>query len=57
MAETKSKGETKAKKAAPGEVNFKCSLCEKQRPISEMRVIKRFRPVLLVCRDCEKGMQ
>ena len=38
-------------------VTFKCRLCEKQKPISEMKIIKRFRPVIFVCQDCEKTLQ
>jgi len=38
-------------------VTFKCRLCEKQKPISEMKIIKRFRPVIFVCHDCEKTLQ
>ncbi|OGO19891.1 MAG: hypothetical protein A2Z15_04730 [Chloroflexi bacterium RBG_16_50_11] len=53
----KPKVEAKTKKPAPQGVTFKCRLCEKQRPISEMKVIKRFRPVIIVCQDCEKGLQ
>lgn len=57
MAEAKSKGQAKTKKPAPQEVTFKCRLCEKQKPISEMKVVKRFRPVIIVCQDCEKVFQ
>jgi predicted SprT family Zn-dependent metalloprotease len=57
MAETKSKTDAKSKKDAPEGVTFKCRLCETQKPISEMKVIKRFRPVIVVCRDCEKTLQ
>ncbi len=57
MAEAKSRSETKPRKSASGEVTFKCRLCEKQKPISQMKVITRFRPVIVICRDCEKGIQ
>jgi predicted SprT family Zn-dependent metalloprotease len=57
MAQVKSSVEAKQKKTASSEVTFKCSLCEKQQPISEMRIIKRFRPVISVCQDCEKTLQ
>jgi transcription elongation factor Elf1 len=57
MAEAKSKNEAKPKKTASLEVTFKCSLCQKQKPISEMKIIKRFRPVISVCGDCEKTFQ
>ncbi|MHB8105182.1 MAG: hypothetical protein ACYDG5_06540 [Dehalococcoidales bacterium] len=57
MAEAKSKSEVKSKKVASSEVTFKCRLCEKQKPISEMKIVKRFRPVIFVCYDCEKTLQ
>ena len=53
----KPKSEAKSKKAAPAGVTFKCRLCEKQKPISEMKIIKRFRPVIFVCHECEKTLQ
>ncbi len=56
--ETKSKTEVKVKKdTASTGMSFKCRLCGKQKPIAEMRVIKRYRPVLFVCHECEKTLQ
>ncbi len=57
MAEAKTKSGTKSKKSTTKEVVFKCRLCGKQKPISEMKVIKRFRPVIVICQDCEKVIQ
>lgn len=57
MAKEASKTEGKAKKPAPPEITFKCRLCEAQKPISEMKIITRFRPVVIVCRECEKGIR
>ena len=54
MAQAKTKSVTKSKKSAPKEVVFKCRLCGKQKPISEMKAIKRFRPVIIICQGCEK---
>ena len=54
----KSKSKVQTSKAATtSAVTFKCRLCEKQKPISEMKIIKRFRPVIFVCQDCEKTLQ
>jgi len=53
--ETKSAGKTK--KESMAEVMFKCRLCEKEKPISEMKLITRFRPVIVVCRDCESTLR
>lgn len=57
MPGEKSSGATRIKKPASVEVTFKCRLCEKQKPISEMKVITRFRPVVVVCQDCEKTLR
>lgn len=57
MAEAKTKSGTTSKKSAPKDVFFKCRLCEKQKPISEMKVITRFRPVIVICQNCEKDIQ
>ena len=54
--DTKLKNGNKSREAVSG-VTFKCRLCEKQKPISEMKIIKRFRPVIFVCQDCEKTLQ
>jgi hypothetical protein len=54
MAKEAPKGSSKAKAQAPPEITFKCRICEAQKPISEMKIITRFRPVITVCQDCEK---
>ena len=50
---------TKDKNGEPGEmeIRFKCQLCEKEKPLSEMRTVTRFVPVLVVCRDCAKTLR
>lgn len=57
MAAETSKGGSKVKKRAAAEITFKCRLCETQKPISEMKIVTRFRPVMVVCQDCEKGLR
>jgi transcription elongation factor Elf1 len=57
MAEVTSKTSHKAKKQEMGEVTFKCWRCEEEKPISEMKIITRFRPVMVVCEDCEKELR
>jgi transcription elongation factor Elf1 len=54
-SKSKQKSDIKSKEAVSG-VTFKCRLCEKQKPISEMKVVRRFRPVLFVCQNCEKSL-
>jgi len=57
MAAEESKSASKAKKETTAEVMFKCRLCEKEKPISEMKIITRYRPIVVVCRDCEKDLR
>jgi hypothetical protein len=57
MAAEESKGAGKAKKETTAEVMFKCRLCEKEKPISEMKIIARYRPTVVVCRECEKTLR
>jgi hypothetical protein len=39
------------------EVTFTCQVCHKTRSIRDMRRIFRFRPVLVVCPECEKAIR
>jgi hypothetical protein len=57
MSAEEAKGGNKAKKDAVLEVMFKCSLCQKEKPISDMKTIALFRPVVTVCRECEKDVR
>jgi transcription elongation factor Elf1 len=57
MAVEESKTIKQPKKETVTEVSFKCRLCEKEKPISDMKLISRFRPVVVVCRDCEKSLR
>jgi hypothetical protein len=57
MAVEESKTARQSKKETAVEVTFKCRLCEKEKPISDMKIITRFRPVVVVCRDCEKDIR
>ena len=47
--------ESKAKEAK--EITFKCRFCGKSKPLDEMRVLTRFFPPIVACRDCEKKMR
>ena len=57
MAGETSKGGHKAKKQETAEITFKCRRCEEQKPISEMKIVTRFRPVMVVCQNCEKEVR
>jgi hypothetical protein len=55
MAEkTRSKAETG--KTDSKKVIFKCSLCNKDKPIEDMRMVTRFIPAIVVCQDCAKTL-
>ena len=57
MAEKELKKESQGKKKASGEITFKCQICDKYKLLEDMRVITRFFPILVVCRECEKEMR
>jgi len=57
MAGETLKGGHKTKKQEAAEITFKCCRCEAQKPISEMKIVTRFRPVIVVCQDCEKELR
>jgi hypothetical protein len=53
----KTKGNAGAGKAETMAITFKCRLCEKDKPLEDMRTVTRFVPVLVVCRDCAKKLR
>ena len=57
MAAEESKKEDTPKKKELGEITFRCQSCDKYKQIEEMKVIARFFPLLIVCRECEKEMR
>jgi hypothetical protein len=57
MAVEESKTIKQSKKETVTEVSFKCNLCGKEKPIADMKTITRYRPVVVVCRDCEKDLR
>ncbi len=56
MAE-KTRGKGGAGKTADIAVTFKCRVCEKEKPLQEMRSVTRFVPVLIVCQDCARKLR
>ena len=57
MTAEESKKSEKAKRQRSGEITFKCQSCQRQKPLEEMRVVTRFFPMPVICRDCEKEMR
>jgi ribosomal protein S14 len=55
MAEQASK--TEPTKKPPEEIKFRCRRCGREKPLSEMRSVVRFLPVLIVCMDCAKDLR
>jgi transcription elongation factor Elf1 len=56
MAAETSKSSHK-KKQETAEITFKCRRCEMEKPISEMKIVTRFRPVMVVCQNCDKELR
>jgi hypothetical protein len=52
----KTKKQDDVKEKAPEKITFRCRSCNKYKPLEDMRIITRFFPLLVVCRDCEKEM-
>jgi translation initiation factor 2 beta subunit (eIF-2beta)/eIF-5 len=57
MTKGASKTADKAKKKEAGAITFRCQSCGQDKPIEEMRTIRRFFPMLVVCRECEKTIR
>ena len=57
MAKEELKKEDKMEKKVPAEITFRCPRCNRYKLIEEMRVITRFFPLLVVCRECEREMR
>jgi hypothetical protein len=53
----KSAGAAGGKKPEPRAITFLCQMCQKQKPLAEMRLVTRFVPSLVVCRDCAKELR
>ena len=56
MPEEKLKEADNTKEKKPVKITFRSRRCEKLKPIEDMRGVKRFITMLIVCRDCEKEM-
>lgn len=55
MAEQSAK--TGQRKTPAPEITFKCRRCGQEKPLSEMRSVTRFLPVLVVCKDCASALR
>jgi len=38
------------------ELTFKCKLCGKVKPLSQLREVRRFFPVIAACSECDDKM-
>lgn len=55
-AEKKKKVALKTKETSKTkEITFNCKFCEQSKPLTEMVVLTRFFPPVVVCKDCEKS--
>jgi hypothetical protein len=57
MAEKSTKAAAKEKKPKPREITFLCRRCEKYKPITDMVMVTRFVPALIVCRSCARELR
>jgi len=57
MTTEKVKKEQKSKTKRTKEITFRCRFCGRSKRIDEMRVMTRYFPLLVACRDCEKEMR
>jgi hypothetical protein len=57
MTADESKKSQKVKTQRSAEATFRCQSCQKLKPLEDMRVVTRFFPMPVVCRDCEKEMR
>jgi hypothetical protein len=54
MAKEELKEENNMKGKELKKITFKCQRCDKYKPIEEMKVIRRFFPILVVCQKCKE---
>ena len=47
----------KTKRQRSAGATFRCQSCQRQKPLEDMRVVTRFFPMPVVCRDCEREMR
>ncbi len=40
----------------PEELTFKCRICGQVRPLSQLRELRRFFPIVMACSDCDEKM-
>lgn len=57
MAKEDLREKAKTRKEESVEKTFSCQCCDQDKPLSELRVITRFFPLLVVCRECEEKMR
>jgi NAD-dependent SIR2 family protein deacetylase len=38
-------------------LTFKCNYCKKTKPFSDMVVVTRYFPAVVICKDCEKDLR
>ncbi|MFC1955169.1 hypothetical protein ACFLWZ_01295 [Chloroflexota bacterium] len=52
--------ETKEKKSRTHktkDTTFRCTFCDQIKPLDNMKIITRFFPPLVVCRECEQELR
>lgn len=55
--EAERNGRDEAKEEKNKEITFECKFCGMTKPVAEMRVLTRFFPPMVACRDCERRLR
>jgi len=49
--------EKKTSGSKGNKITFKCNNCKKTKPISDMVVVTRYFPAVVICKECEKELR
>lgn len=55
--EPEKKSGAEAKEEKTKEITFECKFCGMTKPLDKMRVLTRFFPPMVACRDCERKLR
>jgi hypothetical protein len=53
MTTTRPEEDEQLKSGETKEITFKCKICGKTKPLSQLRELRRFFPPIVACSDCD----
>lgn len=56
MTATRPQEEEQSNSDKAKEITFKCKICGKTKPLSQLRELRRFFPLIVACSDCDDRM-